>query len=149
MSMPPSVPHASSAVSTIFAPAPTYSPSSICEPTPAFFSMKTSWPWATSSWTPIGVMATRYSWFLTSLGTPTFTQPTLVPGGPAADQATGVGGQHCDQHRRIVDPAVQAGRQELVVRHPQRLHVGLLVDRLEVTPVRLTDPPREEVVDLL
>ena len=34
---------------------------------------KTSWPCATSSCTPIGVIATRYSWFLTSFGTPTFT----------------------------------------------------------------------------
>ena len=47
-------------------------------PTPAPFSMTTSWPWATSSCTPIGVIATRYSWFLTSLGTPIFITPTLA-----------------------------------------------------------------------
>ena len=78
MSTPPSVPHASSAVSTILAPAATYSSSVIDDPTPASFSMTTSWPWATSSCTPISVMATRYSWFLTSLGTPISTGPTLV-----------------------------------------------------------------------
>ena len=85
MSTPPFVPHASSGVSTILAPAARYSSSLIEEPTPAFFSMTTSWPWATSSCTPMGVMATRYSWFLTSLGTPTFTEPTLVPSRLAAD----------------------------------------------------------------
>src|SRR5690242_13921726 len=68
--------HTSSALPRILAPAASYSPSSICEPTPALFSTYTSWPWAVSSWTPIGVMATRYSWFLTSLGTPTFTGHT-------------------------------------------------------------------------
>ena len=63
-------PHTSSAESMILAPAATYSASSICEPTPASFSTSTSWPWATSSCTPMGVIATRYSWFLTSFGTP-------------------------------------------------------------------------------
>src|SRR5215218_4456392 len=43
------------------------------EPAPASFSMTTSWPLRTSSCTPAGVMATRYSWFLTSRGMPTFT----------------------------------------------------------------------------
>src|SRR5262245_23641219 len=33
--------------------------------------MRTSCPFLTNSFTPAGVMATRYSWFLTSLGTPT------------------------------------------------------------------------------
>src|SRR3954453_16940118 len=100
-------PQASSAGSTIEAPAATYSASSIDEPTPASFSMTTSWPWATSSWTPMGVMATRYSWFLTSLGTPINTDQTLALGGGAADQATGVGCVHGDQHRRVVHPAVE------------------------------------------
>src|SRR3954447_15048300 len=43
------------------------------EPTPASFSTYTSCPCVTSSCTPEGVMATRYSWFLTSRGIPTFT----------------------------------------------------------------------------
>ena len=46
------------------------------EPTPASASTYTSWPWRTSSCTPDGVMATRYSWFLTSLGMPIFTAAT-------------------------------------------------------------------------
>src|SRR5665213_524509 len=66
------VPHTSSAVGRILAPAATYSSLLIEEPTPASDSTKTSCPLRTSSWTPAGVMATRYSWFLTSLGMPTF-----------------------------------------------------------------------------
>src|SRR3954447_22828322 len=48
------------------------------EPTPASCSMNTSWSWRTSSWTPAGVIATRYSLFLTSRGMPTFTRPRVV-----------------------------------------------------------------------
>ena len=44
---------------------------------PAPFSITTSWTCETSSWTPISVMATRYSWSLTSLGTPTRTAALL------------------------------------------------------------------------
>jgi len=44
----------------------------IDEPTPASRSMNTSCPFRTSSCTPDGVIATRYSWFLTSRGMPTF-----------------------------------------------------------------------------
>ena len=54
------------------------------DPTPASFWITTSWPCATSSCTPIGVMATRYSWSLTSFGTPISTGPTLVPCYPGA-----------------------------------------------------------------
>src|SRR3954469_9679940 len=126
-SMPPSVPHASSALSTIFAPAPTYSPSSIDDPIPAPFSTNTSWPWATSSWTPIGVIATRYSWFLTSFGTPIFMIVTLVPAALGAGQTALPRGEDGDQHGSVADPAVETGREQLVVRHPDRLHVGLLV----------------------
>src|SRR6185437_8703972 len=52
-----------------------YSASVIDEPRPAPASMKTSCPLSTSSLTPAGVMATRYSWFLTSAGMPTFMVP--------------------------------------------------------------------------
>ncbi len=56
------------------------------EPTPASFSTTTSWPWATNSLTPDGVMATRYSWSLTSRGTPTRTTDSFDgPGFRAAD----------------------------------------------------------------
>src|SRR6201994_2754766 len=42
------------------------------EPSPAPASMTTWWPPRTSSCTPAGVIATRYSWFLISRGIPTF-----------------------------------------------------------------------------
>ena len=89
MSMPPSVPHAASASGTIVAPAPTYSSSLMEDPTPASCWMNTSCPWLVSSCTPIGVMATRYSWFLTSFGTPTFTWTLLVHGPDAEGPAPG------------------------------------------------------------
>ena len=73
----------------IVAPAATYSSSGICEPSPALFSTTTSWPCWVSSWTPTGVRATRYSWFLTSFGTPTFTFALLVLGSPGAHVRTG------------------------------------------------------------
>jgi hypothetical protein len=41
-------------------------------PAPAVLCTTTSWPCATSSRTDDGVSPTRYSWFLISLGTPTF-----------------------------------------------------------------------------
>src|SRR5215213_5441451 len=44
--------------------------------------MRTSWPWTTSSWTPAGVIATRYSWFLTSFGTPILIGPPAHLGVP-------------------------------------------------------------------
>ena len=66
------VAHTSSAVSRIVAPAATYSSSVIEEPRPASRWTYTSWPCRRSSLTPAGVIATRYSLFLTSLGMPTF-----------------------------------------------------------------------------
>src|SRR6478752_1984936 len=48
------------------------------DPTPASCSTNTSCPWRASSWTPDGVMATRYSLFLISRGIPTFIRPTIV-----------------------------------------------------------------------
>src|SRR3954452_2254164 len=55
------------------APWDVYSSSSIAEPSPAPAWMTTSWPCSTSSRTPAGVSATRYSSVLISVGTPTFT----------------------------------------------------------------------------
>src|SRR5687767_11582791 len=63
----------SSALGVMVAPAATYSSSLIEEPMPAPVSTNTWWPKLTSSWTPDGVIATRYSWFLTSRGIATFT----------------------------------------------------------------------------
>ena len=65
------------------------------EPAPAPASTKTSWPARTNSCTPAGVIATRYSWFLTSRGIadlhvgsldpparpPVVTASTIAPGG--------------------------------------------------------------------
>ena len=67
----------SSAVASILAPAFTYSSFEIDEPIPASCSIKTSWPWRTISITPAGVIATRYSWFLISRGTPIFMTKTF------------------------------------------------------------------------
>lgn len=68
----------SSAVPRTAAPAAVNSSSGMDDPTPAPRWMRTSCPWATSSWTPAGVMATRNSLFLTSLGMPTFTTITVL-----------------------------------------------------------------------
>ncbi len=56
----------------IFAPCETYSASPIADPSPAPAWTTTSWPCSTSSRTPAGVSATRYSSVLISVGTPTF-----------------------------------------------------------------------------
>ena len=64
------VPHTSSAVFRTLAPAAVNSSSGSDEPSPAPVSTNTSWPSRASSCTPAGVIATRYSWFLTSRGTP-------------------------------------------------------------------------------
>ena len=52
------------------------------EPVPAPTWTATSWPRTTSSCTPAGVIATRYSLFLTSLGTPMRTGASLRRCGP-------------------------------------------------------------------
>src|SRR5215217_6678617 len=65
----------SSRVAAILAPAAVNSSSVIEEPMPAPAWTSTSWPCLVSSCTPDGVMATRYSWFLTSVGTPTLIGP--------------------------------------------------------------------------
>ena len=59
------------------------------EPTPADLSTSTSWPWATNSRTPAGVIATRNSLFLISLGTPMITSCScLCTGGAKAGPLT-------------------------------------------------------------
>src|ERR1700712_1919494 len=57
---------------TIDAPCSAYSSSGIADPVPAPCWISTSWPRSTSSRTPAGVIATRYSSVLISVGTPTF-----------------------------------------------------------------------------
>lgn len=63
--------HTWSAVPTSCAPAALKSASVIAEPSPAPAWMSTSWPRRVSSATPAGVMATRNSLFLVSVGIPT------------------------------------------------------------------------------
>src|SRR4051812_19043944 len=75
MSEPPNTVAASG---TIAAPCSTYSSSGIADPAPAPCWMSTSWPRSTSSRTPAGVIATRYSSVLISVGTPTFMDSPLV-----------------------------------------------------------------------
>src|SRR3954452_19458422 len=58
---------------TIRAPWDVYSESEIADPSPAPAWTTTSWSCSTSSRTPAGVSATRYSSVLISVGTPTFT----------------------------------------------------------------------------
>src|ERR1700733_8839207 len=70
--------HTSSAVGRIFAPAVMKSSSGMDEPSPALASMTTSWLLRTSSCTPAGVIATRYSLSLISRGIPTFM--AVLPG---------------------------------------------------------------------
>src|SRR5688500_18624923 len=107
------------------------------EPTPASFSMTTSWPLRTSSCTPAGVMATRYSWFLTSRGIPTFTaikssRPTGGATGwsslPTSLSAPGSLGHH--------GPG-KAVRMKLYADRPLRLVNQLLGDVLVVVLVYL------------
>src|SRR4051812_43940983 len=78
--------HTSSASGRTVAPAARNSSSVIDDPSPAPPSTYTSWPLRANSLTPEGVMATRYSWFLTSRGIPTFTwvTPHSIDGGPIA-----------------------------------------------------------------
>src|SRR5688572_13313193 len=57
----------------MLAPWASYWEFSIAEPWPAPDWTSTSWPCSTSSRTPAGVSATRYSSVLISVGTPTFT----------------------------------------------------------------------------
>src|SRR2546423_139681 len=59
--------------STTRAPAFSYAASGAPIPSPAPFSMTTSCRCEISSRTEVGVRPTRYSWVLTSLGTPTIT----------------------------------------------------------------------------
>src|SRR5436305_967978 len=65
-------PNTSAAPATICAPCAEKSSSRIAEPSPAPLCTTTSCPLSTSSRTPAGVNATRYSSVLTSVGSPTF-----------------------------------------------------------------------------
>src|SRR5215210_448324 len=91
--------HTCSWSSAILAPAATNSSSVIEEPTPAPAWTSTSCPCRVISCTPEGVIATRYSWFLTSLGTPTFMGLTILVGNPARGRLrSGGGDRRCPGH---------------------------------------------------
>src|SRR3954451_4786063 len=66
-------PNTAAASGRMRAPWASYCGSSIADPSPAPAWIRTSWPCSTSSRTPAGVSATRYSSVLISVGTPTFT----------------------------------------------------------------------------
>ena len=68
---------ASAAVSTMVAPAATYSSSVIMLPRPAPFWTSTWWPASARACTPAGVMPTRNSFTFISVGSPTFI-PALL-----------------------------------------------------------------------
>src|SRR6476660_2329295 len=112
----------------------------------------------------MGVIATRYSWFLTSLGTPTFTcsllalylphpcgnAASLSPGPFRSCQTPSLRQQHGDHHGGVADPALEHRGDQVLVGHPERLHVGLLVLGHEVAAVRGAQVPRElEVHELV
>src|SRR5207342_448127 len=100
--------HTSAAPATISAPAPAYSASAIPAPSPAPISTSTSTPRCTNSVTPSGVMATRYSLFLISVGTPTvLLMPPDHRGHRVTDQGLSVTGSvalRC--HRNHVGPGL-------------------------------------------
>src|ERR1700745_1940203 len=137
-------PHTSSAVGRIFAPAVTKSSSGMDDPVPASASMSTWWPPRTSSCTPAGVIATRYSWFLISRGIPTFM--AVLPDCGASLLVRGISGAEpliplCPrsiprQYGQGRDPGVPLTREDLahrlVERQPGRHELGLLALRHEV-----------------
>src|SRR5438445_6349625 len=117
---------------TISAPAALSSESSMAEPSPPPRSTSTRWPWATSSRTPSGVRAARFSPGLVSAGTPTITagprsRAQRLPGQAQPDDRLGV---------HDVAPPHQLGH--LVQPHPHHAHVpplhavGLAGGRVEV-----------------
>src|SRR6185312_12309073 len=93
---------ASAAVGTMVAPAAVYAASERPLPSPADFSTSTLWPRATRLFTPAGVIPTRFSRVLISLGTPMITGGSFLR----------VSGRHFDgaEHERRVDAAVVSKR---------------------------------------
>ena len=81
--------HTASAPSTIEAPAASKARSGIALPTPAPAWIATSWPRAASAATPDGVIATRCSSSLISVGMPILMGYSLPPpDGPSASPAS-------------------------------------------------------------
>src|SRR5512145_1287442 len=85
------LPHTSSAFSTISAPAALNSSSGIPEPTPAPFCTSTLWPDLASAATEAGMMPTRFSRGLISVGQPTITGSLLESDDAEQDTSEGRG----------------------------------------------------------
>src|SRR5580692_10304542 len=130
--------HTSSAVESVFAPAVMKSSSGIDDPTPAPASMNTSCPPRTSSCTPAGVIATRYSWFLISRGIPTFilhsSRATLLLGfwcirRPKAGEVTmtRIHGQYAHGRHAIMQVTGQNLLHCLPQRQPGPYQLGFLI----------------------
>src|SRR5579883_2210468 len=101
-----SAPHASAALGTIVAPCATYSASLMPLPSPAPFSTSTLWPRDVRLRTPAGVIPTRYSRVLISLGTPMITALLLGPGGGEAVRVLAGWGAHDSRHGAACLPAL-------------------------------------------
>src|SRR6202140_3021856 len=95
--------HTSVAAPPIEAPVAVNPSSVIDDPMPAPCSTNTVWPAVVSSRTPAGVMATRYSSSLTSLGTPTImgglSLPDLGVGDGLGLEEVALGGEAGDDHQ--------------------------------------------------
>src|SRR5919198_1905740 len=108
------------------------------EPSPAPVSIRTSCPARVSSLAPSGVRATRYSWSLTSFGTPTITrtpcprrlQPTPMgdPGGSRSGPAR-LHEHDGERGLRVPDPACARGADQVFERHADELDPRLGVTR--------------------
>src|SRR5436853_7243657 len=105
---------------TSSAPMALSSVSSMADPSPAPRSTRTRWPWATSSRTPSGVSATRFSPGLVSDGT-----PTITPGRDPSRQRL-PGQAQTDDRLGVDDVAAPHEAGHLVQPHPHDAHVALL-----------------------
>src|ERR1700678_805628 len=132
------VSHTSSAVASVFAPPLMKSSSIIDDPTPAPASMNTSCPPRTSSCTPAGVIATRYSLFLLSRGIPTFilcsSRAALLLGfwrihRPQAGEVTmtRIHGQYAHDRHAIMQVTGQNLLPRLLQRQPGPYQLGFLI----------------------
>src|SRR5437588_778526 len=109
-----------SSPSTSSAPTALSSPSSMADPSPAPRSTTTRWPWVTSSRTPSGVRATRFSPALVSAGTPTITCRPARSGERLPGQA------QPDDGLGVHDVAAPHQPGYLVPPHPHHGHVSFL-----------------------
>src|SRR5437763_7814916 len=128
----------------------------MADPSPAPRSTSTRWPWAVSSRTPSGVIATRFSAVFTSAGTPTIIPNPLplmyrsaTPAGHLCTSGEPFAGQRQTDDGLGVDDAVvgdEAG--DGVQRDPLDRHV-LLLDALQVGRRRFQGEGHEHVVQLV